>query len=214
MIRQNPSKWRERLHSAVSWHIAGLTILAVLIVGTTAKLCLDWAAAHGSSVKSLDESSRQFQELNLMTGPLRGLETRVAQSRGQVQAFYGKRIPLNYSSIAIELGQLGVKSGVRIARVQYSQGLPGADLTEIAMDAGISGEYSQIMHFVNGLERDQTFFVIRTMALTGQQGGTVNLRIRVSSWLRAADAASSGLPLTSEANQATPASSAFGKGGE
>ena len=45
------------------------------------------------------------------------------------------------------------------------------DLTEISMDAGISGEYPQIMRFVNGLERDQTFFVIRAMALTGQQGG-------------------------------------------
>ena len=56
------------------------------------------------------------------------------------------------------------------------------------MDAGISGEYPQIMRFVNGLERDQTFFVIRTMALTGQQGGLVNLRLRVSTWLRPADA--------------------------
>jgi hypothetical protein len=62
------------------------------------------------------------------------------------------------------------------------------------MDVGISGEYPQIMKFINGLERDQTFFVIRAMALTGQQGGMVNLRLRVSTWLRAVDAANSGLP--------------------
>ena len=64
------------------------------------------------------------------------------------------------------------------------------------MDAGISGNYPQIMHFVNSLERDQTFFVIRAMALTGQQGGLVNLRLRVSTWLRPADAEASGLPAT------------------
>jgi hypothetical protein len=50
------------------------------------------------------------------------------------------------------------------------------------------------MRFVNALERDKTFFVIRAMALTGQQGGLVNLRLRVSTWMRTADAAASGLP--------------------
>jgi hypothetical protein len=60
------------------------------------------------------------------------------------------------------------------------------------MDAGISGEYPQIMRFVNGLERDRLFFVIRAMALTGQQGGMVNLRLRVSTWLRPADAVQTG----------------------
>ena len=76
------------------------------------------------------------------------------------------------------------------------------------MEAGISGEYPQIMRFVNSLERDQTFFVIRTMALTGQQGGLVNLRLNVSTWLRRADAEASGLPPTPIAGeQAAPAPS-------
>jgi type IV pilus assembly protein PilO len=50
------------------------------------------------------------------------------------------------------------------------------------------------MHFINSVERDQNFFVIRTMALTGQQGGSVSLRLKVSTWLRPADAEASGLP--------------------
>jgi hypothetical protein len=52
------------------------------------------------------------------------------------------------------------------------------------------------MRFVNSLEADQTFFIVRGMALTGQQGGLVNLRLRVSTWLRPADADASGLPPT------------------
>ena len=44
---------------------------------------------------------------------------------------------------------------------QYTQGKPGPDLTEIFLDANIIGEYQQIMHFVNWLERDKTFFVVR-----------------------------------------------------
>jgi Tfp pilus assembly protein PilO len=152
--------------------------------------------------------------LDLETAPLRGLDKRVEQSRQQVKDFYLKRIPPNYSSIATRIGELQVGAGVRLTRVQYTQGLPGADLTEISMEAGISGGYPQIMRFVNALERDKTFFVIRAMSLTGQQGGTVNLRLRVSTWLRPADAAASGLPPTPAPGETTATSAAPGKEGE
>ena len=67
------------------------------------------------------------------------------------------------------------------------------------------------MRFINGLERDQTFFVIRAMALTGQQGGMVNLRLRVSTWLRPGDVPS-GMPQTnSEPSTATGAAAKEGE---
>ena len=140
----------------------------------------------------------ELKALDLQTAPLRGLDKRVEQTRAQMHSFYERRIPPNYSSISARIGDLGVASGVRLTRVQYTQGKPGSDLTEINMEAGISGDYSQIMKFINSLERDQTFFVIRAMALTGQQGGQVNLRLSVSTWLRPADAEASGLPATPE----------------
>ncbi len=76
------------------------------------------------------------------------------------------------------------------------------------MDAGISGDYPAIMRFVNSLERDPIFFIIRAMSFTGQQGGLVNLRLRVSTWLRPADAAASGLPFASSPGEESPAASA------
>ena len=146
----------------------------------------------------------QLKALELQTAPLRGLDKRVEKTRDEMRAFYDKRIPPNYSSIASRIGELQVQSGVRLTRIQYTQGAPGSDLTEISMDAGISGEYPQIMKFINSLERDQTFFLIRAMSLTGEQGGLVNLRLRLSTWLRPADAAASGLPATPKEDQ-TPA---------
>ena len=70
------------------------------------------------------------------------------------------------------------------------------------------------MRFVNSLERDQVFFVIRAMSLTGQQGGLVNLRLRVSTWLRPADAEASGLPATPKENESPEALSLSGQEGE
>jgi hypothetical protein len=43
------------------------------------------------------------------------------------------------------------------------------------------------MHYINGIERDkdQVFFIIDGVTLTGQQGGLVNLRLRMTTYIRA-----------------------------
>ena len=62
------------------------------------------------------------------------------------------------------------------------------------MDASLSGEYAPLMHFINGLERSKTFFLINGLTLTGSQGGLVNLRLRLITYLHAADLNSSLRP--------------------
>ena len=186
---------REKLFSAVGLHAVGFGILAIATLLLGIRVGLDWRATSSSNVDALESRQAELRTLQVQTAPLRGLDKRVALSREEIDNFYGKRIPPSYSSILERLGQLQVKSGVRLTRNQYTQAKGSGDLTEIRMDAGLSGDYGAIMKFVNGLERSETFFVIRAMALTGQQSGTVNLRLQVSTWLRPADAAASGLPL-------------------
>jgi hypothetical protein len=128
----------------------------------------------------------------------------VDEAHKQLASFYTKRVPPNYSTISMRIGEIGIKSGVRLTRVQYTQGKPGSVLTEIAMDASIGGDYPAIMRFVNSLERDPEFFLIRDMNFTGQQGGQVNVRMEISTWLRPADALASGLPPTPEPNETAP----------
>jgi hypothetical protein len=218
MSSTTPSPWRERLASPLTWHYVAFTVLLVAVIGLSIRFGLDWAATSTSSTDALAGKQVQLKALDLETAPLRGLDKRVDDSRAQMQAFYSKRIPPNYSSIANRVGELALKGPVRLTRMNYTQGPPGADFTEISLDAGITGDYPQIMRFVNGLERDQTFFVIRAMALTGQQGGLVNLRLRVSTWLRPADAEASGLPLTPQPGDVpvalAPSSTAQRKVGE
>jgi hypothetical protein len=58
---------------------------------------LDWAATNGRSSDALAAKQVQLKALDLQTAPLRGLDKRVEESRAQMQAFYAKRIPPNYS---------------------------------------------------------------------------------------------------------------------
>jgi type IV pilus assembly protein PilO len=196
MITKPASVWRERLSSPLTWHYAGFAVLLVLAIVLAVRLGLDWAATNGRSTDALAGKQVELKAMDLQTAPLRGLDNRVIASREQIEDFYHKRIPPNYSSISMRVDELEVKSGVRLSRVQYTQGPAGENLTEISLDCGISGAYPDIMRFINSLERDQNFFVIRAMAFSGQQGGLVNLRMRVSTWLRPADAAASGLAPT------------------
>jgi Tfp pilus assembly protein PilO len=215
MSSSTPSLWRERLTSPLTWHFVAFLVLLAAVITLSVRFGLDWAATSDRSSDELAAKQIQLKTLELQAAPLRGLDKRVDDSRAQMKAFYAKRIPPNYSSIDRRIGELGVSSGVRLSRVQYTQGKPGLDLTEISLDASITGNYPQIMRFVNGLERDQTFFVIRGVTLTGQQGGLVNLRLQLSTWLRVADAAASGLPHTPQPGETTAQpSSVRGKEGE
>ncbi len=74
-------------------------------------------------------------------------------------------------------------------------------LTEVRIDAAVTGEYRPLALFINGLERDRSFFVIQNITLNGQQNGLVNLRLRLVTYLRepmpayaAAQAESGGRP--------------------
>jgi Tfp pilus assembly protein PilO len=203
--------WRERLLSPLPWHYAGFALLLALVIGMSVRLGMDWKAVNSHSADVLANKQIELKALDLETAPLRGLDQRVEDAHARMRAFYDRRIPPSYSSISYRIGELSVASGVRLTRVQYTQGVPGADLTEISLDAGISGDYRSIMRFVNSLERDQTFFVIRALSLTGQTGGLVNLRLRVSTWLRPADAAASGLPSTPQPGDTPGAAGQEGK---
>ncbi len=221
MSVRTASTWRERLTSPLNWHMAGFSLLLIVVIGLGVRLGMDWAATNGRSTDALAGKQIELKALDLQTAPLRGLDTRADAARNQIRAFYEKRIPPNYSSIDIRIGELQLKSGVRLSRVQYTHGQPGADLTEISTDMGISGSYPDIMRFVNSLERDPMFFSIRAMQLAGQQGGQVNLRLRVSTWLRPADVPNGLLPTpkldenpAAPANPEPAAAPAAGKEGE
>jgi Tfp pilus assembly protein PilO len=196
--KKTASVWRERLASPLTWHIVGFAVLLVVTIVLGVRFGLDWAATSSSSVDALVTKQFQLKALDMQTSPLRGLDKKVAESHKDIAQFYADRIPPNYSSIDKRVGELQVASGVHLTRMQYTQGKPDADLTKISLDCNITGEYTQIMHFVNTLERDKTFFLIEGMSLTGQQGGMVSLRLEVATWLRPADAAASGLPPTPE----------------
>lgn len=178
---------RERLFSPVGLHAIGFGILAVATLVLGIRVFLDWRATSASSEDALTGRQATLKLMQIQTAPLRGLDKKVELSRQQIAEFYAKRIPPSDSSILEQLGDVMKKGSVKMTRAGYTQAPGSGDLTEIRIDAGVSGDYPGIMKVINGIERCPAFFVIRAMQLTGQQSGQVNLRLQVSTWMRPED---------------------------
>ena len=142
--------------------------------------------------------------------PLQGLDGKLHTANVSADRFYHERLPVSYSEVAGELGVLKTKDNVRLTRVQYAQKAVAGDsagqLTEVNMDASLSGDYRPLMQFINGLERDKIFFLIEAVTLTGQQTGAVNLRVHVTTYLRGTPSEEERQAAEVNAGPETPAS--------
>jgi type IV pilus assembly protein PilO len=175
------------LFSFLNLHIAGVALLLILNLVLGIRLFLAWSTLRAASADQLQQQQTAYRALQLEMSPLRGLPQKVSLSRTQADTFYTARFPNAYSTISATIHDLETKNSVRLTSLAYTPtpALPG--LAELRMDASLSGEYAPLMHFINGLERSKTFFLINGLTLTGSQGGLVNLRLRLTTYLHAAD---------------------------
>jgi hypothetical protein len=172
--------------TATNLHFAGVAVLAILVLYLLIHMIFVWRALSARDDAAMNQQSVEMRAAVIAAQPLRGLDEKLVKSTEDADAFYATRLPYGYSEVAAELGVLTKKANVHLGQVHYTQApVPGVSaLTEVKMDAIISGDYRPIVQFINAIERDKQFFVITGINLTGQQTGQVNLRMRMTTYLR------------------------------
>jgi len=193
---------RERTRSwlnALNLHWTGVALLALVNIYLLVQMGLAWRLASSDNAEALASQRTQLQAAQIAVKPLEGLDVKLAAASEQADKFYKQRLPVSYSEILSNLGELKTKSKVKLSRVGYSQPLKGtasaalpataagetdSKLTEVVMDAALSGDYRALVQFLNAIERDKLFFLIDAVTLTGQQTGQVSLRVRLTTYLR------------------------------
>ena len=169
-------------------HWLGVAMLLGAITFLLVRLGVLWHDAGAHSPDAIAQQRVARKATDAAAEPLRGVDAKVAESTAQADRFYRERLPASYSDVAAELGVLTKRSGVRLTHVNYTPAvvMPGTsdELTEVKMDASLSGDYRPLVQFINSLERDRVFFVINGVTLNGQQTGLVNLRLRLTTYLR------------------------------
>jgi type IV pilus assembly protein PilO len=178
---------RSGIFNLLNLHIAAVALLAIVNVVLLVQLALAWHTLRTDGPEQLELRQTELRTAQLQAKPLRNLPERVADSTKGAEHFYDGRVPGADSAILAELGLLEQKANVRLSRVQTGFVPALRDVTEVRMDASVSGDYTAVMKFINSVERDKMFFVINGLTLTGQQGGLVNLRLKVTTYLRGSD---------------------------
>ena len=155
--------------------IIALVVLAVLPSRT------DIAAQK----EALTEAEQQARQLTITVAPLRDVGGKLKKADADINDFYKARLASRYSEILDEIGKVASNTHVAIGSVSYKESptsLP--DLQSLEMQADIGGSYSEVVRFVNALERDKIFFIIDSVSFAGQKGGEVRLNLRFETYLR------------------------------
>ena len=195
-------KESRRWFTVLNLHLAGAAVLAALVLVLVVKGALAVHAAGALNSDSYQQAQIRSMQLHAQMAHLQGLPQKVDQSHADAAHFYGQRIASNYSTVAEELGEAAVRNQARLSRAEYAPSPAIDGLTELRIDASLSGDYTSMMKFINDLERDKNhvFFIIDGVTFTGQQGGLVNLRLKLSTYLQAG---ANDLPTTQQANSTT-----------
>lgn len=166
-----------------------MMVLAVVDVAALLFLLTPWGFTRRRAENEYQTTRAELRAKIDETAPLRGIDKKLGDAQGELTAFYKDRLPSEYSAISAELGKVAAQNHVRISAGKYETDvaeLPG--LQRVRMDAMLEGDYSQIVRFINALERDRIFFIVDSVNLGQEQGGAVRLNLKLETYRKAGEA--------------------------
>jgi hypothetical protein len=117
--------------------------------------------------------------------PLRGMDKKIVLAKDQIGGFYKDRFAAKDSDLANELGKLAAQNGIRIQQAKYKQeDAESSGIIPVEIEGSFSGDYLQLVRFINTLERSKLFFAVDSVDLAGESTGPVRLEITMHSYLR------------------------------
>jgi hypothetical protein len=119
--------------------------------------------------------------------PLQNIDKKIVLAKDQISGFYKDRFAAKDSELTTELGKLAAENGIRIQQARYKEEEPEASgIVPVDINGSFSGDYLQLVRFINTLERSKMFFTVDSVDLAGEGAGPVRLQISLHSYLRGA----------------------------
>ena len=175
---------------------------ALIAMGVVSLICagLLLSPLVGSAESRRSELTGLSNDLRVKTRevvPLRGIDKKIVEARGEIKQFYDERFPEVESSVSESLGKVAGENNVKIDAAKYdskgeerNEKSPAKDaqavgLRLVQIEASFSGSYPSMMHFVNDLEKTKTFFLVDNVNVGEAQGGEVKLQMKLEAFVKA-----------------------------
>jgi Tfp pilus assembly protein PilO len=166
--------------------------LKIAIVAMVAADLVAAAVLFSPLVGSADSRRELMSQLNTelrtktrQVEPLRDMPQKIVLAKDQIGQFYKDRFGVRDSEVAGELGKLAAANGVRIVQAKYKEeDAEVSGIVPIEIEGNFSGDYLQLVRFINALERSKLFFTVDSVNLAGESTGPVHLEVKLHSYLR------------------------------
>jgi Tfp pilus assembly protein PilO len=117
--------------------------------------------------------------------PLRGMPEKIVEAKDEISGFYKDRFAAKDSDLTNELGKLASQNGIRIQQAKYTkEEAENSGIVPVEIQGSFSGDYLQLVRFINTLERSKMFITVDGVDLAGEGTGSVRLEITMHSFLR------------------------------
>jgi hypothetical protein len=164
--------------------IGGLALLVLADCGLGA---FSWrqASAPRTPQQELDRQTLQLKLLQGEIGRAKAIQQSMPVTQVDCDKFEKSLLPASsgYSAVAAELGGIAGKARLHISGVSFHRKeIPNRGLSEVELEATISGDYEGVVRFLNGLQRSENVYTVDSLALASDnqsQGASAAIRVTV-----------------------------------
>jgi type IV pilus assembly protein PilO len=171
-----------------------LLLLVLLIAGDIGLGAYSWNLASAQSAQQeLGLIMRNRDLLKKDIQRAQEIRSRIPAIQKDCDAFEQSLFSENtgYSNIGAELSALAAKSSLRLESRSFNpKSVKGRNLTELKIDAQVTGDYRGVVRFLNGLQRSQNFYAVEGLSARSAQSqsakGLLQVTVHIKTYFRAA----------------------------
>jgi Tfp pilus assembly protein PilO len=180
-MNRNSRRWKRWVMAAIG----------VLLAADVALVYLNWQARGAGPRALLERRNLLIPEEKLWRADVR----RVAAIRDRLpevvlqcdtflrQHFLEERS--GYSAIVADLGEAARHAGLASNTLAFKQKpLESRGVVEVGITASVEGRYTQLVTFINGIERSEKFYLLDSLTLSPAQGGALKMNLQLRTYLR------------------------------
>lgn len=172
-------------------HIAlirwGLGVILVIDVG----LVIVNLRGPASPEELKAENKRLRTQLSLLDADVkrgRSIQKDMDKVQGDCDRFFSEELrpaSSGYSAIEADLGAIARKAGLRTDAVTFRQrDISGRGVVEVEVGAAVEGQYANLVNFINGLVRSNSFYLLDSLSLASSSGGSLRLNLLLRTYFR------------------------------
>jgi hypothetical protein len=149
-----------------------LAALALLIAADVAFAVWSWqmGSSPRDQNRDLADQIRQLKILQADVERAKGIQSRMPTIQADCDRFEHSLFSAStgYSSITNDLDAMAKKAAAQVQDLAFSQQeIAARNLTSVEITASVSGNYSSVAHFVNGLQRSENHYILEGLILGG-----------------------------------------------